>query len=152
MYIDKIDDYFGDPLFDLTDPTPGGVCALQFESGDFRSAFTALSFAGITETEKRTLLMGNIVAFLYGSVGENEIAAPNAQINIYPNPAVGYVNISSENNIENIEIINTVGQIIFNQNAPGNSITIKTNNYQTGIYFVRVKTTEGYQTQKLTIK
>ena len=64
LYIDEITNWLGLPFFNLTDPTPGGVCAVQFESGDFRSVFTALSFAGITEPEKRTLLMANIVAFL----------------------------------------------------------------------------------------
>ena len=152
LYIDMITDYFGVPFFEITDPTPGGICALQFEGVDFRSVFTTLSFAGITESEKRGLLMANIVAFLYGSVGENEITASNSQMNIYPNPAVNYVTVTSENDIENIEIFNTVGQIIFNQNDLGNNITIKTNNYQNGIYFVRIKTAEGYQTQKLTIK
>ena len=152
LYVDNITNWFGEPFFNITDPTPDGVCALQFESGDFRSVFTALSFGGITEPEKRTLLMANIVAYLWGSVGENEIAAPNSQLNVFPNPATEYVNVTSENMIENIEIYNIVGQKVFNQNNPVNNVTINTNDFVNGIYFVRIKTKEGFQTQKLTIK
>ena len=152
LYIDEITNWFGVPFFNITDPTPGGVCAVQFESGDFRSVFTALSFAGITEPEKRTLLMANIVAFLWGSVGENEISSSNPQVNIYPNPAINYVSINSEINIINVEIYNIVGQKVFNQNDPGNNFTINTNEFESGIFFVRITTPKGYQTQKLIIK
>lgn len=152
LYIDRIDDYFGVPFFNIVDPTPGGVCALQFESGDFRSVFTALSFGGITEPETRTLLMANIVAFLWGSVGENEITSQKSQLNVFPNPANGYVNITSGNNIEDIEIYNIVGQKVFYKNNLEKNITINTNEFESGIFFVRIKTTDGYQTQKLTIK
>ena len=96
--------------------------------------------------------MANIVAFLYGSVGENEITASSSQINVYPNPAVDYVTVASGNDIENIEIFNTVGQKVFNQNDLENNITINTIGFESGIYFVRIKTAEGYQTQKLSIK
>ena len=54
--------------------------------------------------------------------------------------------------IENIEIYNIVGQKVFNQNNPVNNVTINTNDFVNGIYFVRIKTKEGFQTQKLTIK
>jgi len=88
----------------------------------------------------------------WGSVGENEISSSNPQVNVYPNPATNYVSINSEINIINVEIYNIVGQKVFNQNDPGNNFTINTNEFESGIFFVRITTPQGYQTQKLTIK
>jgi len=82
------------------------------------------------------------------NINDNELS----RLVMYPNPAQDMVVVKGNFFIEQISIYNNVGQMIFNQNDAGNSIIINTNDYKSGIYFVRIKTIEGYQTQKLIIK
>ncbi len=69
-------------------------------------------------------------------------------ISIYPNPADKAINISSPNQINNVRIFNLVGQSIYQ----GNSSVINTNNFNPGIYIIKVETNEGSITEKITIK
>ncbi|MBI9038846.1 MAG: M20/M25/M40 family metallo-hydrolase [Bacteroidales bacterium] len=69
-------------------------------------------------------------------------------ITIYPNPAENEINISSPNQINNITIYNYVGQMVYNRN----STRINIANFDAGVYIIRIETTEGFTTEKLTIK
>jgi hypothetical protein len=64
-----------------------------------------------------------------------------------PNPASNYFNIEGEN-IVNVEIYNAVGQVVDIINVNGNNAQINTENYNNGIYFVRVLTSDANVTVK----
>jgi len=72
----------------------------------------------------------------------------NNEINIYPNPAKDFVNITSQNEIIEITVINFVGQSVYR----GKNKIINTSNYKQGIYFVKIRTNKGVFTKKLTIQ
>jgi len=81
----------------------------------------------------------------------NVIKGSSVSINeilIYPNPATDLINISSANEIQNVSIFNYVGQKIFS----GNTNQINSSNLEAGIYLIKIKTKEGIETQKITIK
>jgi len=67
---------------------------------------------------------------------------------IYPNPAENVINISNPSQIKNVTIYNYVGQTVYK----GNSIRINTSNFDAGVYIIRIETTDGLSTEKLTIK
>jgi hypothetical protein len=67
---------------------------------------------------------------------------------IYPNPATNMINISSPNQINSVVIYNYVGQSVYE----GNSTQINTSNFDAGVYIIRIETTNGIETQKVTIK
>ena len=69
-------------------------------------------------------------------------------ITIYPNPAEDVINISSSNQINNVTVFNFIGQPVYQ----GNSNIINTTNFKTGVYIIRIETTEGLTTEKITIK
>ena len=69
-------------------------------------------------------------------------------ITIYPNPAEDVINISSSNQINNVTVFNFIGQPVYQ----GNSNIINTTNFKTGVYIVRIETTDGLTTEKITIK
>ncbi len=82
------------------------------------------------------------------SLGNNN----TANINFYPNPATDVLNIISDQTIKNVRIINFTGQIIFDNNFNNTDITIDASVFQSGLYIIRVETSEGVKTGKVTIK
>ena len=61
----------------------------------------------------------------------------NIFINIYPNPATNYLQIHSNSRIEQISILDIQGSIILDQY---NDKEINTSNWETGNYFIKIKT------------
>jgi hypothetical protein len=86
----------------------------------------------------------------YWPVGQNELT--NGQIMIYPNPATEVVNIKSDYTITAIEVMNFVGQTVYTSKVV-DAKTAKLNvvAYTPGVYFVKVSTTEGMRTVKITV-
>lgn len=71
----------------------------------------------------------------------NEIVAENG-IAVMPNPARDYFNIEGEN-IVRVEISNALGQIVDVINVENDNVQISTDNYNNGIYFVKVATSDA---------
>jgi len=76
----------------------------------------------------------------------------NDELIIYPNPATDEINISSPSDIINITIYNYVGQSVYSGNANSSNVKINTNNFEAGIYIIRIQTCKGIETQKVTIQ
>ena len=68
---------------------------------------------------------------------------------LYPNPAVETVNVSSDDEIESLSVINSLGSIV-SENLEVYSVTSKVDvqEYPAGTYFVRIKTKTGYSTKQ----
>lgn len=72
---------------------------------------------------------------------------------VYPNPTNNVWNFSVNNDvIENIQLSDITGKIIFNQNNATEIMTIDGSSLSNGIYFAKVKTNLGLQTIKLVRK
>jgi hypothetical protein len=85
----------------------------------------------------------------FPAVGINELTNT---ISLYPNPANDVVNIVSSNDIKSIEVINYVGQTIYKNNSVNLKITkLDVASFNSGVYFVRITTTEGIKTSKITV-
>lgn len=76
------------------------------------------------------------------SVGLNEISNNNL-IAIQPNPANGFVVISSTTEIEKIEVLNLAGQVLVSEKADSKTHQLDLENLANGVYFVKV-----YNSQK----
>lgn len=70
---------------------------------------------------------------------------------IYPNPAHGMVQIESQNQINRVEVIDILGKTMLQAHPEGNATTLRLEQLQTGIYFVRVSTAEGVKTKRLQV-
>ncbi len=101
-----------------------------------------VDIAGITDTFELNFLNYEVNC----AADVNEITAED-NIDIMPNPASNYFNIEGEN-IVNVEIYNAVGQVVDIINVNGNNAQINTENYNNGIYFVRVLTSDANVTVK----
>ncbi len=74
--------------------------------------------------------------------GYDWIGESNESVFVYPNPTTGNVNIAAPG-LSHITVMNTLGQVIYDSDADGNMTTLDMNQYQTGIYMVRVATENG---------
>lgn len=81
----------------------------------------------------------------YDWIGEN-----NESVSVYPNPTTGNVNILASG-INHITVLNALGQVVYDSDANGSMTTLDMNQYQTGVYMVRV-TTENGESVKLVSK
>ncbi|MBR6438168.1 MAG: leucine-rich repeat domain-containing protein [Bacteroidales bacterium] len=75
---------------------------------------------------------------------ENVISA------VYPNPTKGVVKIEAEN-IKNVSIFNSLGQIIFENASSGDAFEYDFRNNEAGLYFIKVETTNGVETKRVTV-
>jgi len=66
-------------------------------------------------------------------------------INIYPNPTNGLINISTENTLNNVRILDFTGRVILTSKSK----TIDLTSFENGIYFVEVKTNKGMSIKKV---
>lgn len=73
-------------------------------------------------------------------------------ISLYPNPASDYLQIGSTGEITNVRIINTIGQVVYNQNVGLNKVRVSTDMLPKGVYFVNIETVSGTTTQKVIIE
>lgn len=77
------------------------------------------------------------------STGLTEVLYTANEINIYPNPSNGKINVVSNEIVENIVIYNQLGAVVFEQkNAPKNC-TIDLSLFGKGIYFVNILKQDG---------
>jgi hypothetical protein len=75
-------------------------------------------------------------------------------IKLYPNPNTGTFSVRSEQTLEQLEIYNLLGEMVFAKNfeKPTKQFHIESS-LITGIYFVLIKTEEGnYTAQKMIVE
>ncbi|MBR1774206.1 MAG: T9SS type A sorting domain-containing protein [Bacteroidales bacterium] len=73
-------------------------------------------------------------------------------VTVYPNPTSDYVRVSSLNTINNVELVNTLGQVVYSTSVKANGYNIPVANLEKGTYFVKVKTANGVNTSKVLVK
>jgi hypothetical protein len=66
------------------------------------------------------------------------------QAEIFPNPTSDILNIRSADNIQDVSIINSVGQILYSSQPASYYYSIAVTDIPAGIYFVRIKTEKKY--------
>ena len=70
---------------------------------------------------------------------------------VYPNPTDGMIKIESEN-IKNISIFNMLGEKVFESSANGDTFEYDFSHQGAGMYFIKVETSKGIETMKVTVK
>jgi Leucine-rich repeat (LRR) protein/phosphotransferase system HPr-like phosphotransfer protein len=73
-------------------------------------------------------------------------------INIYPNPVSDIVNIKANEVIESIDILTVSGRIVYSKVVNSEQIRVNTNNIQSGVYIIRIRTENSTVTKKIIIR
>lgn len=73
------------------------------------------------------------------------------EVQIFPNPVKDFVQVKSQENIKNIQLMDMQGRIIINQNYNQKQVNLDLSAYQNGVYALKIKT-ETTEMQKKIIK
>jgi len=74
-------------------------------------------------------------------------------INVLPNPNSGIftVTLPEENTFKNIQVVDITGRVVYKQNVTTNTMDIKLNNIQSGVYFIELLDGESIVSKKVVI-
>jgi hypothetical protein len=90
------------------------------------------------------------ITIMFPAVGINDLT--NSSISMYPNPANDVLNIVSTNDVKTVEVLNYIGQTVYtNMNVNLKNIKLNVTGFKAGVYFVKVTTTSGIKTTKITV-
>ena len=78
--------------------------------------------------------------------------ANSTSFEMYPNPAVDYVVISTTQELSRVTVYNAVGQLVMDEKVTGNRYELQTSAYTIGTYMVRVETDHGVKTEVLSVQ
>ena len=102
--------------------------------------------AGINANPLDETALGSVV------VTSDEIAAVNdfnaINVSVYPNPTINNINIQSDEQITNVVVYNTLGQMVMNAAPDATNFSMETANLDAGIYFAKLSTEKGSKTVK----
>tara|TARA_B110000037_G_scaffold69348_1_gene83892 strand:- start:111 stop:1388 length:1278 start_codon:yes stop_codon:yes gene_type:complete len=89
--------------------------------------------------------LGSIVV-TNSTLGVNDFNAIN--VSVYPNPTINNINIQSDEQITNIVVYNTLGQMVKSASPDATNFSMETANLDAGIYFAKLSTEKGSKTVK----
>ena len=148
----------------FTDMSTGGVTAWQWTFAGGTPATSTLqhppdvyySTPGLHDvTLKVTNSWGQVTlkktGYIYvGGVGFNELSSAN--VSVFPNPVKDVLNVTSVLNMQEIQIYNIVGQLVYNQKVNGDNIAVNVSNLKAGIYNMKVRIAEGFINKKIVVE
>lgn len=81
----------------------------------------------------------NLKASVKVIVGPVSVPTNNLQFSMFPNPTSGDLNISAGSQINNVRIVNVLGQQVMNlSNLGGNNVVVPTSNLSAGVYIITI--------------
>jgi len=113
----------------------------------------AVAYHGMVAVRSNDEEAGNYEIDVYANVtvGVNEFGE-QVYVAVYPNPAKDLLMVKSNGDLQNVRIMNNIGQIVFDQQAGVSNMQINISNFEAGVYFIQVETESGSSTQKIVIK
>ena len=72
----------------------------------------------------------------------------NNNYTLFPNPVSDFINLKSSYIISNVEIYNTLGEIIKNQDIESDSVKMNVESLNPGIYIIKLKSDIGIESLK----
>jgi PKD repeat protein len=74
------------------------------------------------------------------------------EVRLFPNPSTGLVNIEAGSQIKSVEVYNVLGEaVVVSQTMKAQTGVLKFNGLSDGVYLVKVTTTDGITTQRITL-
>lgn len=84
-------------------------------------------------------------------VGITEIE--KGEVVVYPNPASDIINVKSDDSIQRIDILDSMGRVVYSANQSGGSMAnLDVSQFSNGMYQVRVTTASQMTTQRIVIR
>ena len=137
----------GDFVVGYKPQDPAAYLAIDGDLNTGRNWILDITNSVWSEVTAHSFLIRAIVEYPNGVV-EELVGTP---IMVYPNPVKDVVNIEAEMNVESVNIINMVGQVVYQEQLNQKSTKIDLSNYDSGIYFISMNTQEKTITKKIVI-
>jgi hypothetical protein len=102
----------------------------------------------LTLTEDIVLYFDDIRLMLNPLSSTPEIAT-SENLQIYPNPAIDFVNIKHEKAIRSVEIFDLAGKLIFSETYSEPEVKIALNSIKKGMYLMQITTANQIYSHKL---
>jgi hypothetical protein len=83
------------------------------------------------------------------SASAPELLVKSTIVQVYPNPFSNEVHISSEAELQKIELYQANGRLLHSLEATGKAFTLETSLLNEGIYFLQITTAQGVQSVKI---
>jgi hypothetical protein len=112
------------------------------EQGDYEYEVTSVFVRGSEQCESAAEGIGNLIVT---AVNEN-----TANINVYPNPTNGRLNIEGQGTMH-ISVSNLLGQALQETTANGNT-TLDMSRLEAGMYLIRIESENGVTIQKVNLR
>lgn len=89
--------------------------------------------------------------FGYGDDETSVIPADEIALRFYPNPASSRLHIDSDVEIQEVRMIDMLGQVVYSGQVNNRNHEMNVMEYKNGIYFIQVLTSEGIVTERVQI-
>ena len=117
-----------------------------------RSDVLGLSVNNLEQSKRFTELNLGVVATLAGLNGSSLPENESVEVALFPNPAREAVTVLAEDGLQQITVVNLMGQLIETKTLNGeNRCTIGTSGFASGVYMVSVTTKNGVDTKRLIV-
>lgn len=100
----------------------------------------------LTTTTNKGCVSNNWLTITSNEMGIEDVE--NVDVNIYPNPAVRIVNLSSDEVLSEVVIFNAIGQTVVRQSIDGNQAQLDLGSLASGNYTLRIVAANGEQTTR----
>ena len=81
----------------------------------------------------------------------NVPVAEQATIKLYPNPARNFLTIESADQIQEIRLVDMLGQVVYSDVVQYQKYELNVSGFKNGIYFVQVLTEKGFTTHRVQV-
>lgn len=80
---------------------------------------------------------------------QNETAASKLQVSVFPNPFSNEIHISSEAELQKIELYQANGKLIQSIDATGKELVLETSSLREGVYLLQITSAQGVESVKV---
>ncbi len=130
---------------------------LDFEGSDFSLVYDnvesddavvqyGFQVFGLNANPLDEAALGGVVVTGTEIFAVNDVNAIN--VSVYPNPTINNINIQSDEQITNVVVYNTLGQMVKSASPDATNFSMETSNLDAGIYFAKLSTEKGSKTVK----
>ena len=126
----------------------GSSFSLTYNDVESEDAVVQYGFQvlGLNANPLNEVALGSVVVTSDEIAGVNDVNAIN--VSVYPNPTINNINIQSDEQITNVVVYNTLGQLVMNAAPDATNFSMETANLDAGIYFAKLSTEKGSKTVK----
>ncbi len=145
-----------------TSPDPAALTTMVANLGTVdATAFTEVGVNFQVATDDVYYIAFNVTTdqayyYLIDNVSVSDVTSVEEQMaanmKVYPNPTNDILNVEgSELNIQQIEVYNNMGQLVFADEVNRTKVQLNVADYKAGMYFIRMMTDQGIVTKKFQV-